>query len=271
MTSVPGSTKFLRGRVVGPDHIHDDAVVTICDGLIESVATPHQWRAENSGHPLPRFLGTLLPGLVDIHCHDGKGQTFATSDPIEAEVAAEHHHAQGTTSVLASLTEAPLPILLEQIAALYPLALGGDIAGIHLELPSLDHLETAQLLVEQGEGTVRLVTLDESSPSFAAISRLLDLSRVSIETQLAKSSDGPSLLDTVRSDVHGSTIGLTEAVRSASLKPAKAAGIDDHVGAIAPGLRADILVVDDDIELERVMRDGIWLDEHNYVPIWTAV
>jgi hypothetical protein len=271
VTSVPGFTRFLRGRVVGPDLIHDDAIVTITDGLIQSVATPHEWRAENPGVPLPRLLGTLLPGLVDIHCHGAGDASFATTDVYEAARAASYFHSQGTTSVVASLTPAPVRLLLHQIATLYPLALSGDIAGIHLELPGLDHLPTARRLVEQGEGTVCLVTLDDATPHYSEIAHLLDSSRVSIETQVVEHSETPSLLDTIRSNVADATMGLIEAVRIASLIPAQEAGIDHHVGAIAPGLRADLLIVDENLTLQRVMRDGVWLDEQFYIPIYAAV
>ncbi|MCE5288829.1 MAG: amidohydrolase family protein [Nocardiaceae bacterium] len=261
MTNAPGPAQFLRGRVVGPDHIHDDAVVTIRDGLITAVATPHEWRAKHPGATLPRFSGTLVPGLVDSHCHGTARHSFATTDVAEAERAAAFHHAQGTTSVVASLTPAPLGLLLQQIATLYPLALSGEIAGIHLELPGLDSLPTARMLVEHGEGTVCLVTLDENSEHFTEIVHLLDLSRVCIETRPTLTEDGPSLLAKVREQVTGSPIGLIEAVRAASLRPAIDAGIDSHVGSIVAGRRADILVVDDEITLERVMRDGVWMDE----------
>ena len=50
-------------------------------------------------------------------------------------------------------------------------------------------------------------------------------------------------------------VPLRDAVRAASLTPARALGLPD-VGALRAGLRADVLVVDDDLRLRSVLRAG---------------
>lgn len=64
-----------------------------------------------------------------------------------------------------------------------------------------------------------------------------------------------SLLDIVRSTV-AVGVPLVSAVRSASSVPAALVGLDGEVGRIAPGLAADLLLLDDDLSLEAVMRRG---------------
>ena len=56
-------------------------------------------------------------------------------------------------------------------------------------------------------------------------------------------------------------VGLTveQASAAASATPARVLGIDDHRGAIAPGLDADLVVLDDDLRVQRVMVRGHWL------------
>ncbi len=45
----------------------------------------------------------------------------------------------------------------------------------------------------------------------------------------------------------------------ASTTPAPAVGLGDTVGALQPGWRADLVVLDDDLRVTRVMRAGVWL------------
>jgi N-acetylglucosamine-6-phosphate deacetylase len=73
----------------------------------------------------------------------------------------------------------------------------------------------------------------------------------------------------------GSTLTMDEALRSAVLdvalpvaaasaaasgNPARVLGIDDRCGSIAAGLDADLVVLDDDLRLVRVMAHGAWVD-----------
>ncbi|MET0422705.1 MAG: N-acetylglucosamine-6-phosphate deacetylase [Actinoplanes sp.] len=53
-------------------------------------------------------------------------------------------------------------------------------------------------------------------------------------------------------------IALPDAVAMAATTPARALGLDDRIGALEPGLRADLLVLDADLTVKRVMRAGEW-------------
>ena len=145
MTSAPLAAPrlLLTGRVVTPDGVVADGVVAVEDDRIVH-AGPRSGAAEELGDgwsgvtspPWWRSGLTLLPGLVDMHCHGGAGGEFGARAP-EALVAAAHHHRHGTTSVVASLVSAPADELRAGVSTLAPLAESGLLAGIHLEGPFL--------------------------------------------------------------------------------------------------------------------------------------
>ncbi|MGC5019948.1 N-acetylglucosamine-6-phosphate deacetylase [Micromonospora sp. DT47] len=55
-------------------------------------------------------------------------------------------------------------------------------------------------------------------------------------------------------------IPIADAVRMVATTPARAIGLGDRVGALQVGLRADLVVLDDELNVVRVMRAGSWLD-----------
>lgn len=65
-------------------------------------------------------------------------------------------------------------------------------------------------------------------------------------------------LDSAVRNMTRSGMGLVRAVAAASRKPAVLLGLEDR-GALAVGLRADLVEMDDDLEVRRVMRSGRWL------------
>jgi N-acetylglucosamine-6-phosphate deacetylase len=67
-----------------------------------------------------------------------------------------------------------------------------------------------------------------------------------------------TMAEAVRRTVHAG-VSLVDAIRMASLSPATAVGLADTVGALAPGLRADLVELDANLEVVRVMRAGDWL------------
>ncbi len=67
-----------------------------------------------------------------------------------------------------------------------------------------------------------------------------------------------TMLDVVRRTV-AAGVGLADAVFSATAVPAGVLGLSDELGGIRRGLRADLVVVDADLELAAVLRQGNWL------------
>lgn len=56
-------------------------------------------------------------------------------------------------------------------------------------------------------------------------------------------------------------VDVRDAVTAATLTPARALGIADEIGAVEAGRRADLVVLDEDLAVRRVMRGGHWLVE----------
>ena len=130
---------LLTGRVVGPEAVALDGVVAVEGDRIRyagpRASLPAGWSEVHPPEDWPDGL-TLLPGLVDVHCHGGGGGEFG-DDPDSARRAAEHHHAHGTTTVVGSLVSAPAVSLLRGAATLGRLVAEGSLAGVHLEGPFL--------------------------------------------------------------------------------------------------------------------------------------
>ncbi|MGA5310604.1 N-acetylglucosamine-6-phosphate deacetylase [Micromonospora taraxaci] len=55
-------------------------------------------------------------------------------------------------------------------------------------------------------------------------------------------------------------ISIADAARMVATTPARAIGLGDRVGALQVGLRADLVVLDDDLNVVRVLRGGSWVD-----------
>ena len=137
-------TVVLRGRVVTPDRVIEDAAVVIEDtvivwvGAVSTATAPAALAEAVAATPAPLPGTTLLPGLVDVHCHGGGGASFPdATDVADARRAAHEHLRHGTTSLVASLVTADAETLIAQTALLADLADAGELAGIHLEGPFL--------------------------------------------------------------------------------------------------------------------------------------
>ncbi|WP_431909432.1 N-acetylglucosamine-6-phosphate deacetylase [Micromonospora carbonacea] len=63
----------------------------------------------------------------------------------------------------------------------------------------------------------------------------------------------------LRHAVHAG-VPMVDACRMAATTPARAIGLGHRVGALQAGLRADLVVLDDDLNVVRVMRGGSWLE-----------
>jgi N-acetylglucosamine-6-phosphate deacetylase len=67
-------------------------------------------------------------------------------------------------------------------------------------------------------------------------------------------------MDAALRQVVAAGISMVDACRMAATTPARAIGLGERVGALMPGLRADLVVLDDNLNVVRVMRGGTWVD-----------
>lgn len=85
---------------------------------------------------------------------------------------------------------------------------------------------------------------------------------VTVRGNLATLADGTiagsvtNLMDCLRTAVQKMDIPLESAVRCATINPARAAGIDNVCGSIRPGKCADLLLVDQDLQIKNMVFHG---------------
>lgn len=65
-----------------------------------------------------------------------------------------------------------------------------------------------------------------------------------------------TMAQAVRNAVRFGNISLPDAVRMASANPARVLGLEDQKGSLAPGMDADIVLLDEDLEVRLVMVQG---------------
>ena len=131
---------ILRGALLSDGESAADSVVAVTGGRIAyagpgSSYDPAQFPGAEE-LPLPPG-SSLLPGLVDLHCHGAAGGGFPTGDDKTCREAVDFLHRQGTTTLLASLVTASADELLRSLGVLKVLAAEGLIAGVHAEGPFL--------------------------------------------------------------------------------------------------------------------------------------
>ena len=130
---------LLTGRLVTPAGVVPDGVIVVDGDRItfagKSSELPLKWR---TAQPPAGWTGqhTLLPGLVDAHCHGGAGGEFG-ADARSALLAVNHHHRSGTTSLVGSLVSGSHQALISGVATCAALVARGELSGIHLEGPFL--------------------------------------------------------------------------------------------------------------------------------------
>jgi N-acetylglucosamine-6-phosphate deacetylase len=155
-----------------------------------------------NGFPEAQYLNALIgpnlkviPGLVDIHVHGGKGITFGEHPKNLRDELVEYSgwiSAKGVTGFLCSIAAPEADQLLELVEAyakILPLSLpGAACLGLHLEGPFLSEgrrgafssnwlrnpteIEIENLL-QAGKGWIRQVTLAPELPGAAAAARQL--------------------------------------------------------------------------------------------------
>lgn len=173
---------LVRGRLVTPDVEMADGVVAVEADRIAYAGTVAEWLRRHPETAIPEAVGTVVPGLVDIHCHGGGGNAVTTTDVDEVRAVAVHHAQRGTTSLVASLVTAAPEVLLGQVTALAPLVRSGELAGLHLEGPFLSHArrgaqapefltapdpQLLDALLGAGDGAILTMTLAPELPGAA--------------------------------------------------------------------------------------------------------
>lgn len=125
-----------------------------------------------------------------------------------------------------------------------------DSCGIHA------HAEMQQLLVHcKGVDKIVLIT-DSTTSDGENPPELKHIKDLNFDEQGGLSGSKMTMELACRNIMTHTSCGITQAFKMASLNPAKAIGMDNELGSIARGKRADIVFVDDKFNVKMVMLGG---------------
>jgi len=125
----------LRGRVVLPDSILEDAAVVCRDGRIAEVS-----KRLPRGVTAEECEGWIVPGFVDIHVHGGAGADYMDGTADAVRIANLAHLQRGTTTVFPTRTTGSPEQIERMLRACREVRDGwrkdsARIAGVHLYGP----------------------------------------------------------------------------------------------------------------------------------------
>jgi len=130
--------------------------------------------------------------------------------------------------------------------------------GVHLDPRTVAHVFSLA-----AEDCVVLVTDAMAAAGMADGRYRLGALDVTVQDQVATLTEGGAiaggtahLVDVLRHAVREAEVELVAAVRAASTVPARVLGLEDEIGALAAGRRADVLLVDPELRPVTVLRGG---------------
>ena len=126
--------------------------------------------------------------------------------------------------------------------------------------------ETVKLVFDLvGADNIALVTdsiaatgLDDGQYRLGSLSVTVDEGVARMDATGAIAGGTCTLLEVVRATV-AAGVSLRDAVTSASAVPASVLGLSAQAGDLRPGMPADVVVLDQDLKLSRVLRKGMWV------------
>ncbi|MDO9087007.1 MAG: N-acetylglucosamine-6-phosphate deacetylase [Anaerolineaceae bacterium] len=128
---------LVNGKIVLSDQIVEGKVLLLENGKIVGVTSFDNLGSDTKILDVENRL--ISPGLIDIHTHGALGFDFTVASKESYETITQHQAMQGITTLLATLTTAPLEVLKEAIdftgSWMTNYQNGSNIAGLHLEGP----------------------------------------------------------------------------------------------------------------------------------------
>jgi N-acetylglucosamine-6-phosphate deacetylase len=138
------------------------------------------------------------------------------------------------------------------------------------------HLHDAMLkLVFDTVGPARVALMTDAIEAAGVGDGHYQLGDMSIEVVegMAMLTDGSSLAGStltmdkaLRRAVLSAGVPLHDAVTAATATPARVLGLEGHIGVIAPGARADLVVLDESLSVRSVLRQGQWVPQSDHTP-----
>ncbi|HLR94895.1 MAG TPA: N-acetylglucosamine-6-phosphate deacetylase [Jiangellaceae bacterium] len=197
--------------------------------------------------------------VVDAGAISAVGHTDADYDTARAAIEAGVRVGTHLFNAMAPLHHrdpGPIAALLEDSRVAVELVCD----GIHL------HPATIRLAAQAaGPARVALVTDAMSATGVGDGDYTLGAQAVQVRDGVARLAAGGSIagstltMDAAFAFAVRTGFDLPAAVAASSATPARLLGIDDEVGHLAVGLRADLVMFDRELRLQRVMHRGSWL------------
>ena len=265
---VPGVIGIhLEGPHLNPERrgVHDASQMRGLDGqALELLSSLEIGRTIVTLAP-ERVIGESIRQLTERGVRVFAGHSAATYDEVRAAIDCGligFTHLFNAMSQLTSREPGVVGAALDD-----PTTFAGVIADGH-------HVHRASLgiaLRAKPRGKVFLVT--DAMPTVGSDTKTFTLSSGSV-TELLSSVTDPELagrcvtedgtlagssigmIDAVKYLVRSGLVELDEALRMASLYPAAALGVEDRYGRIKPGYRANLLALDEDLNVARSFIDG---------------
>jgi N-acetylglucosamine-6-phosphate deacetylase len=210
---------------------HTDATADIASAAVDAGAT-HATHLFNGMRPLH-------------HREPGAAGALLCRDEVSCEVIADGVHLHDTTLRLAARAAGPGRLVLVTDA----MAAAGMPDGSY-QLGSMRVAVTggvarlAPVNVELGHAEPGHAEPGYCEPSYG---------------ELGAIAGSTATMDAVLRRAVSAGLPVPDAVAAASATPARVLGIDDRVGALRPGLAANVVITDEQFRLRAVMRHGRWL------------
>lgn len=154
-----------------------------------------------------------------------------------------------------------VPGLLEESLASSSLTCEVIADGRHLP-PTLLHLArrcVGDRLVAVSDGTIGIGLPEGTRYRISTVEAIVDDHVGKVIGQDAFAGSTTDLTSMLRHLHHDLGWPLDEVLAMTTSRPAAIAGVADRVGAIAPGLLADLVVLDADVEPVATLKDGRWV------------
>jgi len=238
--------------------------------LAPSVAVFERLRAAAAGYLKVITIAPELPGAAEVITAAARagvtvavGHTDATADLTSAAIDAGathathlfngmrplHHREPGAAGALLCRDEVSCEVIAD---------------GVHL------HDTTLRLAARAaGPGRLVLITDAMAAAGMPDGSYQLGSMRVgvtggvarlaTVSTELGAIAGSTATMDAVLRRAIGAGLPVPDAVAAASATPARVLGIGDRVGALRPGLAANMVITDEAFRLRAVMRHGQWV------------
>ncbi len=294
-THLAHGTTSMMASLVSADHASlvgsvDRLADLVDDGLIAGIHLEGPWLSpEHAGAHDPELLVAATPGEVDALLAAGRGHirmvTLAPERPggleaIRRLTAAGVASAIGHTDATYDQARAALDTGATVGTHLFNAMRGlhhrepGPVAAL-LEHPDAYveliadgvHVHPAALRLAAGVKPLHTVLITDAMAAAAAADGDYRLGRMSVEVRdgVARLPGGGAIAGStltmaaaLRYAVREVGLPIEDAVRAATATPAAMLRLD-RVGALLPGYRADLVVLDDDLEVRRVLHRGTWV------------